>query len=267
VYTINEDGYRQIPGFIRMEDAKAPIVFYGGSFAFGEGVNDDETLPYFVAAETNWSHRVLNIAFSGYGPHQMLRSLELDTLRSLGYALVDTVIYEAVPDHARRAAGEAWWDPVGPKYVLDVTGTAQYHGRFIDIPDEFIETYYRYLQVVKVARRSRVVDWMANLLIGAQTSSPVANAHLMAGIVAKSAEIVEQDNQARFVVLFWDDESEYSSLILEGLAEKNISTIKVSDIIPTSRIDACKIPDDGHPTAAANMIIARGLMRRLSDLD
>jgi len=268
VYTINEDGYRQTTGFIPEEDANAPIVFYGGSFAFGEGLNDDETLPYYVGAETNWSHPVLNLAFSGYGPHQMLRSLELNTLRSLGYALVDTVVYEAVPDHARRAAGEAWWDPVGPRYVLDETGIAQYHGNFNDIPDKFIEIYYRYLQVVKVARRSRVVDWLANLLFSTPASSSAANAHLMVGIAAKSAEIVEQDYQARFVVLFWDDESEYSSLILKGLVEENINIIKVSDIIPTSRINAYKIPDEGHPAATANMLIAQGLVKRLrGDLD
>ena len=268
VYTINEDGYRQTPGFIHKEDAKAPIVFYGGSFAFGEGVNDDETLPYFVGAETNWSRPVLNLAFSGYGPHQMLRSLELGTLRSFDHAMVDTVVYEALPEHARRAAGEAWWDPVGPRYVLDETGTAKYHGHFINIPDKFIEAYYRYLQAVKVARRSRVLDWSANLLFKAPASSSVANAHLMVGIIAKSSRIAEQDYQAKFVVLFWDDESEYSSLIIKGLEEENICIIKVSDIIPTSRIDTYRIPNDGHPSATANMLIAKGLIKRLKgDLD
>ena len=263
VYTINEDGYRQTTGFMHDEDANAPIVFYGGSFAFGEGVNDDETLPYFVGIGTDWSHPVLNLAFSGYGPHQMLRSLELEIPRSLGYALVDTVVYEAVPDHARRAAGDAWWDPVGPGYVLDDTGSAQYSGSFNDIPDKFIEIYYRYLQVVEVARRSRVVDWMANLLAGTPASSPEANVQLMVGIVVKSARIVEQDYHARFVVLFWDDKSEYSSLILKSLEEENISVIKVSDIIPVRRIDAYKIPGDGHPTSRANLLIAQGLIERL----
>ena len=134
VYTIDGDGYRQTPGFTGEEEAGEPIVFFGGSFAFGEGVNDDETLPYFVAVETNWSRPVLNAAFIGYGPHQMLRSLELGTLGELGYGSVGIAVYEALPDHARRAAGDAWWDPVGPKYTLDETGAAQYRGRFTDVP-------------------------------------------------------------------------------------------------------------------------------------
>jgi len=267
VYTINEDGYRHTPGFKGGEEARAPIIFYGGSFAFGEGLNDDETLPYFVAAEMNWSRPVVNLAFSGYGTHQMLRSLELGTIRKLGYESIDIVIYEAVPHHASRAAGEAWWDPVGPKYVVEETGTVQYRGRFTDVPDEFIKAYYRYLQITQVARRSRVVDWTANLLFGTETGNPRANAHLMVEIVAMSAAIVEQNYQAEIVVLFWDDETEDSALILKGLAEKNIRTIKVSDFIPPSELDAYRIPHDPHPAAVANKLIAQGLIKRLGDLD
>lgn len=267
VYTINEDSYRQTPGFKGGEEAKVPIVFYGGSFAFGEGVNDDETLPYFVAAEINWSLPVVNLAFSGYGPHQMLRSMELGTLRELGYESVGIAIYEAVPNHASRAAGEEWWDPVGPRYVLDKKGTAQYWGRFTDVPDKLINAYYRYLQITKVARRSRVVDWTANLLFGTEASNRRANAHLMVEIVAKSAAILKQDYQAEFVVLFWDDETEDSALILKGLAEKNIRTIKVSDFIQPSELDAYRILNDTHPTAEANKLIAQGLIKRLGDLD
>ncbi len=266
VYTIDGDGYRQTPGFTGAEEAGEPIVFFGGSFAFGEGVNDDETLPYFVAAETNWSRPVLNAAFIGYGPHQMLRSLELGTLRELGYGSVGIAVYEALPDHARRAAGNAWWDPVGPKYALDETGAAQYRGRFTDVPDAFIKPYYRSLQVIEVARRSRVVDRAANLLLGTQTGDPGANVHLMVEIVAKAAAILERDYHAGFAVLLWDDETEDSAQILEELAEKGIRTIKVSDLIPHTEMDAYRIPRDHHPTAAANKLIAQGLAR-LGDLD
>ena len=267
VYTIDADGYRQVPGFGDPEEAGAPVVFFGGSFAFGEGVNDDETLAYFFAAATDWRYPVRNLGFSGYGPHQMLRSLELGTLRDLGYSRVDITIYEAVPDHARRAAGGAWWDPVGPRYALHDAGGVQYEGRFTNVPDAFIKPYYRYLQVVKVARRSRVVDWTANLLFGAVAVDPDANVRLMVEIVNTAARIMEQDYGASFVVLFWDDETEESALLLEGLASANIVTIKVSDLIPPAELADYQIPNDAHPTAAANQRIAQGLVERLGDLD
>lgn len=267
VYTINADGYRETPGFSGIGESTAPIVFYGGSFAFGEGLNDDGTFPYFVAAGTNWSRPVLNLAFFGYGPHQMLRSIELGKLDDLGYETVKTAVYEAIPDHPRRAAGESWWDPVGPKYALDESGVAQYQGRFTDIADDHIEIYYRYLQFVELARRSRVVGWTANLLFGAGTGNPRENVQLMVEIVAKSAAILKKDYQANFVVLFWDYEPEKSSLILEGLAEKNIRTIKVSDFIPHSELHLYRMPNSLHPTSAANKLLAERLIPYLEVRD
>ncbi len=267
VYTINGDGYRQSPGFTGDEEPGAPIVFYGGSFAFGEGVNDDETLPHFVAVQTRWSRPVLNLGFSGYGPHQMLRSIELGKLRNLDYDSVAVAVYEAIPNHARRSAGEAWWDPVGPQYKLNENGILHYRGRFTNVPDNYIEVYYRYLQLVKVARRSRVVDWTANLLFSTKTADLKENVRLMVAIVARAAAILEHDYQAEFLVLLWDDETEQSTQILEGLAEREIPTIKVSEFIPPSDLADYKIPNDGHPTAAANRLLAEALMHHLRDQD
>ena len=147
-----------------------------------------------------------------------------------------------------------------------VKNTLQYRGRFTDVPDAFIKPYYRSLQVIEVARRSRAVDRAANLFLGTQTGDPGANVHLMVEIVAKAAAILERDYHAGFAVLLWDDETEDSAQILEELAEKGIRTIKVSDLIPDTEMDAYRIPRDHHPTAAANKLIAQGLAR-LADLD
>lgn len=262
LYTINEQGYRETPG-IDAADGASSIVFFGGSFAFGEGLNDDQTLPYFVAAETNFRHPVLNLAFSGYGPHQMLRSLELGRLQALGQQSIKTVIYTAIPDHARRSVGEAWWDPVGPRYAFDGSGSVDYQGRFSDIPDALITPYYFYLQAATVARRSAVIDRTANLLFPEKLTEPKAKARLLVEIVSKSSAILETDYEAELVVLFWDDASEISTLVLEGLAQKNIRTIKVSDIIPRAEQMAYLIPNDGHPSAVANERIARELAAQL----
>ena len=58
-------------------------LFMGCSFTFGEGVNDDETLPAYFSAGLGHQANVVNLGFHGYGPHQMLRSLETDRLRPL----------------------------------------------------------------------------------------------------------------------------------------------------------------------------------------
>ena len=52
------------------------IAFFGDSFTFGEGVNDAETLPQAFADLLGRRERVLNLGFSGYGPHQFLAELQ-----------------------------------------------------------------------------------------------------------------------------------------------------------------------------------------------
>lgn len=263
VYTITEDGYRDTPSVGDARIPETPIVFYGGSMAFGEGVNDNETLAYFVGEGIYWHRPVLNLGFSGYGPHQMLRSVELQQLNELGFQSVSLAIYEAIPDHAYRASGESWWDPIGPKYVLQPTGTVQYQGRFNNVTDQYIKLYYRYLQVSRVARRSRLLDRVARIFQGSRSSDPKGKADLMTAIVGQCASLLKENYQAEFVVLFWDDKSEMSSLILQGLSQRNIPTIRISEIIPDTERDSYRIPHDPHPTPAANRLVAKELLTRL----
>ncbi len=72
VYTIDANLLRKTQS---CEDC-ATIAFFGGSFTFGEGVNDADTLPQQLADSFGRRVRVLNLGFSGYGPQQFLRELE-----------------------------------------------------------------------------------------------------------------------------------------------------------------------------------------------
>src|SRR3984957_9673624 len=71
-YTIDRDLLRQT---LSCKKGSA-IVFFGCSFTFGEGVNDDQTLPQNFANQLDRKVRVLNLGFSGYGPQQFLREEE-----------------------------------------------------------------------------------------------------------------------------------------------------------------------------------------------
>ena len=47
------------------------LNFFGGSFAFGFGLNDNETMPYLLQKYLkNW--KIENYGINGYGVHQML---------------------------------------------------------------------------------------------------------------------------------------------------------------------------------------------------
>ncbi len=131
-YTIDSHGLRKTPGITASAAARSAFLFFGGSFTFGEGLNDDETLPYQFAKELRFTHPVVNFGFSGYGPHQMLRSIELGILNEVVSGPVQAAVYVALPGHVDRAAGKVWWDPVGPKYELDFAGDGAVRGSFYE---------------------------------------------------------------------------------------------------------------------------------------
>ena len=85
VYSIGEDGFRITPV---IHTGSIHINFFGCSLMFGEGLNDDETLPYFLH-ELDLRISVKNFAWHGYGVHQALRILESirDTKGNINFLL------------------------------------------------------------------------------------------------------------------------------------------------------------------------------------
>jgi hypothetical protein len=107
------------------------ILFFGGSFMFGEGLEDDQTLPWLVAQQTGYSTH--NFGASGYGSHQMLAALEQGLVQQVAADCdVIAVVYQGLMDHIARAAGKRSWDQHGPRYELDDSGKISYRGHFDD---------------------------------------------------------------------------------------------------------------------------------------
>jgi hypothetical protein len=96
VYTIDAAGHRAIPAPAR---AAARVLLVGGSFAFGEGVADDETFAAHLAARHWPTVEIVNDSASGWGPAQALLAV-LDALAAP--TPPDVVIYAMIPDHQRR---------------------------------------------------------------------------------------------------------------------------------------------------------------------
>ena len=115
-YTIGADGLRVSPPAVAPELGCA--LFFGGSVTFGEGVADDQSMPYQLGALTGHRYRVYNFGFHGYGPHQMLAALEGGRVAEIARCRPSHVIYQAIIPHVERAAGLATWDKHGPRYVL-----------------------------------------------------------------------------------------------------------------------------------------------------
>ncbi len=106
-------------------------VFFGCSFTFGDGLNDDETLPYFFAKFAS-RYNPYNYSFSGYGPQNMLARIEQG-------GLVEEIpercgVMICVGAHVERAIGAYYvfneWGQNFPYYFIDNKGDLVRNGSF-----------------------------------------------------------------------------------------------------------------------------------------
>lgn len=93
------------------------VLFFDDSLTFGEGVNDNQTMPYRVGMRSAGALRVYNFAFHGYGPHQMLAQIELGVVRDTIDCLPDHAIYQAIIPRIADYVVAHILHPVAPRKV------------------------------------------------------------------------------------------------------------------------------------------------------
>ncbi|MBI4406269.1 MAG: hypothetical protein HY537_19075 [Deltaproteobacteria bacterium] len=91
------------------------VLFFADSLAFGEGVNDNETLPYFFASFSR-SARVYNYGTPGHGPQQLLARLEEGKLGEEVSGDLPSLIYIWIDAHINRAIGDMRQASSGSNY-------------------------------------------------------------------------------------------------------------------------------------------------------
>jgi hypothetical protein len=218
---------------------------------FGEGVNDDETLPAYFSADLGYQANVVNLGFHGYGPHQMLRSLETDRLRPLLHGRVKQVIYEGIWDHPWRAAGHDGWDFYGPSYALSrngVTYTGPFHGRVIGF-------------VLKVLNRSNFFQFVLDHTLY-RLHLTDHDIERYGRILERSAQLARERYGAGFTVVYWDDDNEPSRRVLARVRKTGLPLVLVSEVIPRAEWKALALPGDPHPRPEVHRRLAAALAAR-----
>ena len=132
-YAIDAQGRRATPDAHPNEPKDTALLFFGGSYTFGYGVGDDETLPYYAGlAMPNTTP--YNYGVSGYGPQQILIKLQQDSFEEDRGAKRTTAIFSYVPDHVRRVIGAMravnGFARHFPSYALSADGTLNLEGSF-----------------------------------------------------------------------------------------------------------------------------------------
>ncbi|MDJ0853368.1 MAG: hypothetical protein QNK04_33805 [Myxococcota bacterium] len=251
-YTIDAAGLRVAPPVAEGGGAEC-LLFFGGSFIFGEGVNDEEALPYQVGVATQGRFRVYNFGFHGYGPHQMLAALEDDLVAATLDCTPHRAVYLALPDHVIRAAGFRSWDVHGPRYALQPGGGVAYAGHF----DDGAAFYWRSL--LTLLERSKL---LATLLAWRRPDPDEAERLFLGIVVAARDQIETRHPGAEFHVIFWDDAD---ASLARRLRAAGVRLHPIDEIVPPGERagPAYTIPRDGHPTAQLHESVADYVAREI----
>ena len=257
-YTIGPNGLRVSPP--RQEVADVPCaLFFGGSFTFGTGVEDDEAMPFVAGKLSEGKYRVYNFGYRGYGPHQMLAALESGLVDSVLECVPKVVIYQALVGHVLRSAGLSEWDTHGPRYVLADTGEAIGRGNFDD-PDNslfgFLQGNLKKSLALTTLGYNRYTDYQMDLMVA---------------ILDKSRNLVaERFPGSEFYVIFWDGcatkkPESVARILTDKFARKNFQLHLVSLIVENicAQRDEYMIRGDGHPNKTAHEKIARYVVKEM----
>jgi len=260
VYSIDSDGLRVSPP---SDGATDSLVFLGGSFTFGLGVEDDQTMPWIVGEQTEGRYRIFNFGVSTYGAQQMLAALRSGRVESSVDPPPRYVFFLWIGNHVRRSKCLEPWTIGAPRFVLDDSGRVRRRGNFGDGTDEE-STEVRSL-AFRVASRSAVFSAIYGGTIGYSK-----NAALVAAMVGESRDRVQRIwPEARFRVIFWDDPGSWKHAVMRAKFEaEGLSMIRIGDMLPGFFADEDSFwlhPTDRHPNAESYRKMADYLVREVGN--
>lgn len=247
-YGTDASGLREIPPDVQGRPLK--VAFFGDSFMYGHGVEDNQTLPYYFVRDARGAFEGFNFAGEGWGPHQMLREIEDGFVRRVA-GVPDLAIYEAIPDHLRRVAGRAPWED-GPKYELCQGDVACYSGPF---HSDYYRICHRWLE------KSWTVKFIENHF--ARLSRP-SDIPLFLAVLTRTRSLLTE-NGTRFVIVLWDRNA-LATTMMKSLQANQFDVIALSSIFPRSDLTKPPITQlDRHPSPAANKVVATYLWEHVGE--
>ena len=237
VYTIGEDGYRR--------DVNAEVFdafIYGGSYTFGEGLNDDETIPYYL--NEMYGIRTKNIGIHGYGLHQALYNVK----HSITSPATDGVnILLTAPWHALRSACKPSYGAGTPRYEVTSNGI------------ELVGVCAGHFIISRVLSKSNILSLASRALGNDKNRITNADMDLYIAIIKEIGRL-SRENNARMIIAYIDATSEQLASTVwtnESLINELSRFGEVVDVTLADRredLEAQYIIHelDGHPSAIAN---------------
>lgn len=227
------------------------IVFFGCSFTFGDGVNDNETLPQKFADLLGRKTRVLNLGFTGYGPQQFLREEETGRFNKAIGPDPKLFIFLTAVWHAERTACQAYWTARAPRYALEdgklvYTGACNPMGPGLWFRD-WLENTAAYRKFVEPYRRRLTHD----------------DIDLYIRVVVAAVRLAKEKYHTPTVVLYLRSDGSFfqgtrfsDDEVMQRLRDGGALVLDASLLKERQAGAIIDIPGDGHPTPYANALRA-----------
>ncbi len=246
-YKTDKYGRRFIP-VSKIKTKKFFVLFLGCSFAFGHGLNDNETLPYYFDLMSP-KYRAYNYGVDGYGANHVLAFLENHSFDQEITERTGVGFYVFMEDHVNRAIGTSEYlarhssSAKSPYYKL-IQDVPVYSGSFL-AGRKFITELYQALNKVSFLKK-----------IGIQSFPRIRAKHYeyTAKLIKKMNVVYRKQfgNDNFYVVIHPFCRND--STIIKYLEKYNIKYIDLRS--PRTYAVDYKIPMDGHPNAKLNRLLA-----------
>jgi hypothetical protein len=236
-YSIGEDGYRRAG-----RSGPFNYYLYGGSYVFGEGLDDDETLSHFLWADHSMAAK--NVGVHGYGLQQALYNITHGITAVKGVNILVTA-----PWHSLRSACKPLYSLGTPRYV-NVNGFAQLDGVCSGSGKSIL---------LKVLARSKVYELVRTVFMN-QNEIRDEDVELYLAIIRSIARETRVNGSKLIVALIkaTDDQLEHTKYTNESLFDE---LAKIGDVVIDATLSADResLPSryfihelDQHPSALAN---------------
>lgn len=258
-YGFDDFGRRRIPGQ-KIDEHKPNLLLLGCSQTFGQGVQDDETMPYFMQ-QLNPGYNVYNMGISGAGLSEILDDMQSKKrFADLG-ARGGVVVYSFIYDHLERMfcsvdcyrTERVAWVPKKNHYDFDEQGNLTNYG-----PHR-----YRWL-------RAGLYRWFAKSqflnFIGYDRPRVYSASEQRRFVrMLKEVELFYRKFGYDFYLYPWDSGSDFGDTFKSELKRAGIKFIDYK-LAPIQLLRAQgTIPGDGHPNAFGHYIAATLITQMLKD--
>jgi hypothetical protein len=244
-------------------DRKCFILFFGCSFTYGEGLEDNQTLPFYVAQFCP-EYMPYNFAFRGYGPQNMTAQLSSPTLQQQIKEKQGLGIYVYNAWHIARTNGFMsvynWWGRTLPNYFITKDGSVKRDGDFTT-GRPWRSLLFQLLHKTRIAA-----------LFKMEIPPSINDKHidLVCALIKESqTRFLKKFPGGRFYVLFHPYCTGNTTRITHYLQDNGIGFFAYPGLYDEDMATDWKhiITGDGHPSAYANKKLAEKLSADINDLN